>query len=112
MIVMSIAFAPFGETFASSRAVTAMGSMVAMTMSGDAEATDVDCCPKEQSAPMDCGKTACPSMVSCTQQCLPAAPVLSASNDARRPSGSRRTPMDRVILASLLAEPPARPPRF
>ncbi|MCD1645436.1 hypothetical protein [Aurantimonas coralicida] len=122
LVLAAITMAPFGDAMAVARMTDEAlnGSNVAMEgmdMRATPSAADVGtmpCCP--DSAPTlhpasDCYKSACPSMASCTQQCIPAATLVVASDavslgeaDAARMPGS-------VALASLSPEPPPRPPR-
>lgn len=58
---------------------------------------------------MDCGKSACPSMMSCAQD-LAAGQTVAIDRNIL--GGIDERSMDGAVLASLRHEPPARPPRF
>jgi len=102
LAMIGLVFAPVAPSVASS----------AMAMPMTAEMTDgMPCCPDDQPAIPDCAKD-CPFAVVCT------AVFVSAATPEHHPLALRILMRDRftsrgdVVLASLIGEPPPRPPRI
>jgi hypothetical protein len=110
LIFLAFAAMPFSGMTGVASGSPVMDTMAGMSM--DSPASDMDCCPKQTPDPATtCDKSACPTMATCVQQCVPA----TASAELRvlagltREGQGMREPDD--LLASLGPEPPPRPPK-
>ncbi len=115
MILLALLAVPFGGTMAMGGSVPDAGQMAGMSMTGtstDSSSGDMDCCPPEKpDLSSTCDKSACPTMATCMQQCVPAsaAAELRVISDLIRQDEGMPDLDD--LLASLGHEPPPRPPK-
>ncbi|BDA84290.1 hypothetical protein Sa4125_18320 [Aureimonas sp. SA4125] len=109
-ILLALASMPFGGAVAMSAGAPVMAEMPGMSPGEVAD--EMPCCPNDVPKPSTgCDKSACPTMATCAQQCVPAAASADAGifvapvrQDLGRPTVS-------AVLASLGPEPPPRPPK-
>jgi hypothetical protein len=115
LILLALLAMPFGGAMAMGGGVPDAGQMAGMSMDGmstDSSGGDMDCCPPEKPDPSStCDKSACPTMATCMQQCVPAsaAAELRVISDHVRQDEGMPEPDD--LLTSLGPEPPPRPPK-
>lgn len=110
LIFLALAAMPFGGMAGAASGSSAMDTMAGMSMDGPA--SDMDCCPKQAPDPAAaCDKSACPTMATCMQQCIPAAASSELRILADVARGGQGMPEPDDLLASLGPEPPPRPPK-
>jgi hypothetical protein len=99
--------------FAASAAVGPMEpspAAMSMSMTDEAMAGDMPCCPDEKPVLPDCQKL-CPLMMSCLAKCFQPGPSASATDRLALRLTDIIGLRDEALPSDLAAEPPPRPPR-